>query len=377
MNKLTQKHLKAKFFKLIRLVDKHGYTAKIAARFRKPVHQKPEELLDSAEVLTFNWPANVPKPIIGLVKDDVKFPFWPVFERFLLHNSIPYEFFDIHKSDFQTQAKKFDLILWHTSSSFADQLEAKAKIEFMEKHLGKMCFPSSEAIWFYEEKARQYWLFEENNIPAIPTFVSFSKSDVLDYLDKCQYPIVSKEATNSGSEGVLILENKKKAIRFSHDVFGPGHKVLSSTYIRQKDYVIFQNYVPNEGFDLRVAIVGGNYFGYYRDVPPGDFRASGSGLIVKKALPEEALYLAKEIKAKLPPTYYISIDFLKSKIDHKYYVIEISIFNRIRSTEQLIVDGVPGKYVFENGGFKFYPGRIWIHDLILIELLNDWVKKRQ
>lgn len=377
MNKLTQKHLKAKFYKLIRLVDKHGYAAKIAARFRKPVHQKPEEHLDSAEVLTFNWPANVPKPTIGLVKDDVKFPFWPVFERFLLHNTIPFKFFDVHKSDFQTHAKEFDLILWHTSSSFADQWEAKAKIEFMEKHLRKICFPSSEAIWFYEDKARQNWLFEENSIPAIPTLVSFSKSEVLDYLETCQYPIVSKEATNSGSEGVRILKNKQQAIRFCNDVFGPGHKILSSTYIKQKDYIIFQNFVPNEGYDLRIIIIGQNYFGYYRDVPPGDFRASGSGLIVKKALPEEALYLAKEIKEKLPPTYYISIDFLKSKIDHKYYVIEVSIFNRIRSSEQLIVDGVPGKYVFENGGFKFHPGRIWIHDLIMIELFNDWFKKHQ
>jgi len=377
LNKLTQKHLKAKLFKLIRQVDKSGYTAKIAARIRKPVHQKPEELLESAEALTYRWPEKIRKPFVGLVKDNGLYPYWPKFERFFISNNIPFEFFDVHNSNFHNEAKKYKLVVWHTLSSFADQWEAKSKIEFMENWLGIYCFPSSEALWFYEDKIRQYWLFENNNIPAIPTFVSFSKSEVLDYLEKCQYPIVSKEATNSASKGVLKLKNKQKAIRFCNDVFGPGHKDLSSTYIRQKDYVLFQNFVPNEGFDLRIIIIGQNYFGYYRDVPPGDFRASGSGLIVKKALPEEALFLAKEIKEKLPPTYYISIDFLKSKLDSNYYVIEVSIFNRIRSSEQLIVDGVPGKYVFENNSFKFHPGRVWIHDLIMIELLNDWIKKHQ
>jgi len=378
MNKLKLKLLRSKIIKLITLVDHRGKLKKFLTSF---VPEKPlldAEKMESAAPITLKWPADLNKPMVGLVRERIHpYASWPKYERFLQHNEIPYEYYDVHQSDFITQAQHYDVIIWHTLSSFADQWEAKSKIELLEKYPHLTCFPSSNGLWFYEDKVRQQWMFEKNNIRAIKTFISFSKEETIEFLKHCSYPLVSKEATNSGSEGVFLLKNQAQARKFCHQVFGAGHKVHSSTYIRQKGYVLFQEFVPNDGYDLRVIIIGDNYFGYYRKAPQGDFRASGSGLISRQEIPVEALFFAQSVKEKLPPTHYLSVDLIKNTTDDQYYVIEVSLFNRIETSEQLINDGIPGKFVFENGSFNFYPGRVWVQELTLAELFKSWIENQR
>ena len=374
MNKLSLKLLRSKIVKIITLVDHRQRIRKFLNLFIQEKKLLPEEELESAKPISFLWPDTIKKPYVGLVQERIhRYSSWPKYERFLKHNKIDYEYYDIHRSDFISQAKKYDLIIWHTQSSFAEQWEAKSKIKFLENEVNVSCFPSYEALWFFEDKIRQQWLFDKHNIRAINTFISFSKEETIEYLEKCKYPIVSKEATNSGSEGVFLLKNKKQAINFSHQVFDAGHRVHSSTYLRQKNYVLFQELVPNEGYDLRVTIIGNNYFGYYREIPKGDFRASGAGLFVYKSISQDALYFAKTIKEKFVETPYLSIDMLRNSIDGQLYVIEIAIFNRVRTSQQTIVDGIPGKYVYENGNFSFQPCRVWYQDLILSEVFKKWI----
>jgi glutathione synthase/RimK-type ligase-like ATP-grasp enzyme len=374
MNHLRLKHLRSKLIKYLTEIDRNGKLRHFLKKFIKEKPKPPDEIIDSAEPISFDWPHNVKKPFIGLVQERIHpYAAWPKYDRFLKHNEIPFENYQVHQSNFIEQAKKYDLIIWHTLSSFADQWEAKSKIEFLEKELKVFCFPSSTALWFYEDKVRQQWLFQENGIQAIDSFVSFSKEETLQYIQSCNYPIVSKEATNSASEGVSLLRNKKQATRFCHQVFGAGHKVHSSTYLRQKNYVIFQELIPNEGYDLRIIMIGNNYIGYYREVPKGDFRASGAGIFVKKNVPLDALYFAKSIKEKLPPTPYLSVDLLKNKIDDQYYVIEIAIFNRLRSSGLMVNNGVPGRFVYKNDQFIFVPGLVWPHDLVSVEIINSWI----
>jgi glutathione synthase/RimK-type ligase-like ATP-grasp enzyme len=378
MNKLRLKHLRSKVIKIITLVDRKGNVRRVLSKIIPKIPIKPEEQLDSAEPLNFLWPANIPKPMVGLVQERIhRYASWPKYERFLKHNQIPYQIFDVHRSDFITQAKQFDLIIWHTRSSFAEQWEAKSKIEFLEKKQITYCFPSSEALWFYEDKIRQQWLLDKHNIRAVNSFISFSKQETIQYLDECTYPIVSKEATNSGSEGVILLKNKKQALRFCDQVFGSGHKVHSATYLRQKDYVLFQDFIPNEGYDLRIIIIGNHFFGYYRNAPKGEFRASGSGIVIKKDIPHEAMLFARSIQELFPPSHYLSVDLLKNTTDNQYYVIEVSLFNRIETSQQMIVNGTPGRYSFEDNQFKFYPGRVWVQELTLCELFKTWIENNK
>ena len=49
---------------------------------------------------------------------------------------------------------------------------------------------------------------------------------------------------------------------------------------REKDYCSFQEFIPNNGFDLKVYVIGDKISFLSRDVRKNDFRASGGGTIV-------------------------------------------------------------------------------------------------
>jgi glutathione synthase/RimK-type ligase-like ATP-grasp enzyme len=170
----------------------------------------------------------------------------------------------------------------------------------------------------------------------------------------------------SASQGVTLVRNKKQAKRFAESIFRVG-KATYWPFLKQKNYVYFQKYLENDGFDLRVIIVDENHiFGYYREIPKGEFRASGMGLVVKKELPKEAVRIALDATKKLKFTN-LSVDFLQSSMDDKFYIIEASNFIRIETDEQLKVNGIPGKYRYlkENDSLTFEEGKYWIQELFL------------
>ena len=47
----------------------------------------------------------------------------------------------------------------------------------------------------------------------------------------------------------------------------------------QRDYLLVQEFLPGNGFDTRITVIGNRAFGFRRFNRPDDFRASGSGRI--------------------------------------------------------------------------------------------------
>ena len=363
----------------------HLYQYKIFENIRKFKHRiikvKPTEgnytPLNDAEHVTIDWPDGMPKPKVGVVKDSCQHPVipdnadWLRYQRYLEHNDIPYEFFDIFKSDWIEKAFNFDVIVWRTDSDPATQRDAETKIYFIENHLKKLCYPTYREIWSYEDKVRQYYLFKINNIPTVETFITHEKDEAIEFIEKAKFPIVSKIATGSGSLGVELIKDKRAAKKFISKVFAPGRNTCW-TYLKQKNYVYFQEYIPDALYDLRVTIVGNIFTGFYRMRPQNDFRASGAGLIVRKEIPEEALLLAKQVKNTFGVTL-LGVDMIKSEYHGQYKVIEASIFNTVNTAEKLTINGVPGYYECCNGTFTFRPGKYWEQELALNEVLKSWI----
>jgi hypothetical protein len=125
---------------------------------------------------------------------------------------------------------------------------------------------------------------------------------------------VFKLKGGAGSQNVLLVRNKRKALGFINQMFSrgirterikdfdatPWHdlgvyrmirrrvgrvvKGVLNRYVdveldwqRQKNYVLFQKFLPNNAYDTRVTVLGERAFAYRRFVRKGDFRASGSG----------------------------------------------------------------------------------------------------
>lgn len=332
--------------------------------------------LEVAEKVLLPEGSDVSGLFVGLVRDSDSEAdiftgrvYYPKYERFLKNNGIRYEYFDVHRGDWQQQAQRYNAVIWHTDSSYCAQTEAAQKI-FTLSMMGIPTLPSSSAVTIYEDKVMMHYFYKAHNLPEIPTFVSNSREDALRYIEKCPMPIVSKVATGSTSKGVSMLRSRADARKFVERVFSDkGSKIPYYPYLRQKDYVLFQQFVRSS-FDLRIIVVGESLFGYYRYPRKGDFRASGSGNYVKKAIPAEAMDIAWRVK-ECYGTECLATDFVYSESDHRYYIIESSIFIGVDTAMQLEVDGVAGRYVRRSEGvYDFQAGKYWIQELTLDEFFT-------
>lgn len=295
---------------------------------------------------------------------------WLRYERFCKINNIPYSFFDITNSDWLEKAEEFDIFVCHTPSNPAYQEMIESKIYILEKVIGKMCFPSYHEIWQYENKVRANYLYQYHNLPTIPTQVTHNLSEALEIVDKIEYPFITKTLIGASSSGVTLVQSKQQAKNRVNKIFSAGLKT-QFPYEKQKDYFYAQKFINDATFDLRIMIVGDKVFGYYRYPKKGDFKASGSGIVDKKAIPFEAVKLAVDVRNKLN-SRQMGVDLLYSEKEQKFYIIETSLFNQIDTPEQLVVDGIPGYYDVSSENFVFKEGRFWIQELLMEYVIKEW-----
>lgn len=313
---------------------------------------------------------NTPYDDLGLIS---KRAYHPKYMRFLKNNNISYDVYDPLLSNWIEEARKFDLIVWHTNSDPSTQEIAEGKIYLLEK-MGVKCFPSFNEVWSYENKIRANYLYELYGLPSIPTFISHSKEEALEYLDKTSFPIISKISTGSSSYGVDKIDNLKEGEKLVEQAFSYKGKETYFTYLSQKNYVYFQEFIDDATYDLRVICIGDELLGYYRYPDKGDFRASGAGNYEKKAIPTKALDLAYKVREKFGATC-LATDFVYSEKRNQFLIIESSIFIGVDTCEQLSIDGVSGKYIRKAAGnYEFVAGRFWIQELALKYFIDKSIK---
>jgi glutathione synthase/RimK-type ligase-like ATP-grasp enzyme len=328
--------------------------------------------LDAAEQVLISWPIDRARPKIGLVQDRKNPPYWTKYERFLRNNQFPFEYYDIHRSDWLALSKQFDTIIWASEGTAPEIEEFKRKIFTLEKYYRKTCFPSFETLMWNEDKIFQFEMLKMFDFPVIDTFISHNLPEALAKIQQFDYPLVTKVPVGAGSLGVELVKNVRQAENIVKQAFSAVGRQIYWPYFRQKDYIYFQKFMPNAGYDLRVIAVGNKVFGYYRDVPQGEFRASGMGLVRRDDIPEEAMQLAMQVIKKLD-LVIAAVDMLRDSAG-KLHIIEMSAFIQVDTGIQLEVDGVPGAYVFESSGtHHFEPGMVWIQELALKEFFERWL----
>ena len=126
---------------------------------------------------------------------------------------------------------------------------------------------------------------------------------------------------------------------------------------------------------MRVVIVGDKVFGYYRDVPRGEFRASGMGLVRKQSLPHTAVLMARRATAAVDAPC-LAVDCLIDPSGDRALILEVSAFIQMETPEQMQVDGEPGW--LEGSDLRFVRGRVWLQELALEQVfLTRWLSKRE
>ncbi len=277
-------------------------------------------------------------------------------------NSIAYKMVNAYDSDIVSQLNDCHAFMWqHHQGNYKDVLFAKQLLYSLQL-AGKKVFPDFNTTWHFDDKVGQKYLFEAIGAPLVPSYVFYTKQEALQWVNSTTFPKVFKLRGGASSANVKLAKNKKEAVKLINKAFGKGFSqydwkekfkeayrkkklgkaswrdVLRPLYYalkkqptpfahykgNEKGYVYFQDFVPNNSFDIRIIVVGDKAFGIKRMNRENDFRASGSGQILyyKSEFDERCVKLAFDVNQKIK-AQSIAYDFVFDE-NNNPIIVEIS-----------------------------------------------------
>lgn len=274
---------------------------------------------------------------------------------------IPYKIVDAYSSDIVKQVEDCDAFMWHHHhANYKDALFAK-QLLYSLQIAGKKVFPDFNTGWHFDDKVGQKYLLESIGAPLVPSYVFYTKKEALDWIEKTTFPKVFKLRGGAGASNVKLARTKNDARKLVNKAFGKGfpqfgrmtylkerykkwrngkdsfigickgfYRLIvptefSKMHSREKGYAYFQDFVPDNKFDIRIVVIGNNKaFGLKRMVRKDDFRASGSGSIIydKSGIDERCVKIAFDV-AKNLKAQSLALDFVFGK-DNNPLIVEIS-----------------------------------------------------
>ncbi|AJH15306.1 ATP-grasp domain-containing protein [Myroides profundi] len=258
--------------------------------------------------------------------------------------------------------KGCEVFLWHHHHSDYRDVNFAKQLLFSLEQAGVKVFPDFKTGWHFDDKLGQKYLFEANNIPAAKAWAFYEKTSALKWVDNISYPKIFKLRGGAGSSNVKMIRDKGEAKRFINKAFGKGfsgfdywsvckdkfklffkkraslNEVLKMFILslfprlgkahllpRQKGYVYFQEFIPNDGYDIRIQITGDKALAMVRYTREGDFRASGSNNLTHETelLSSEVIKFAFDIADRLQ-LQSCALDLVRDNRDNQLYVIENS-----------------------------------------------------
>lgn len=276
-------------------------------------------------------------------------------------NNILYKIVNCYDSDIITQLNDCDGLMWHwTHNDYKAALFARQLTQSLEKK-GIKVFPSVNTAWHYDDKVGQKYLLESIQAPVVNSYIFYDKTQALNWINNTNFPKVFKLRGGAGSVNVRLVKTKKEAKRLIKKSFGRGFnsinrlsrlketfrifnqnrnlrtfKGIISGFVRifiptrverfspkQKGYIYFQDFIPNNDFDTRLTVIGDRCTGTIRYSRKNDFRASGSGVFGfdPSLFNLESVKIAFEMAQKLE-SQSVAFDFILDK--NKPKIIEVS-----------------------------------------------------
>jgi len=228
---------------------------------------------------------------------------------------IPYKRVSCYNNDIIKQLKECSALMWHFHHANPKDLLFAKQLIYSLQSSGKVVFPDFQTAWHFDDKVGQRYLLEALNIPMVPTYIFYEKKAALQWCEETTYPKVFKLSRGSGSSHVRKVEDCETAKKLIQKAFGKGfsqynavpnlkerwrqyragltdfNNVLKGVLRfghttefdriagNEKGYIYFQDFIPNNDFDIRIIVIDEKAFAIKRMVRNGDFRASGSGFI--------------------------------------------------------------------------------------------------
>jgi len=254
------------------------------------------------------------------------------------NEGLDFQVIDPYRFDIIDSLTEFDILLWHPSNYvLADMIESRS-ILYTAQRMGLSVFPDFKTAWHFDDKIAQSYLLQSVNAPVPQSWVFYLMKECIDWVEKeAEFPIIAKLKSGSGSNNVRMLSSKIEALTYAKRMFGRGFSPAPSLVYKAKSkwqsthdwetftsrvkripeflhtlsrakqfpnehgYAYFQELIPNDGYDLKVVVIGEKICGFSRKSRKGDFRASGGGDIiydnslVTKQVRDSALEVSKTL----------------------------------------------------------------------------------
>jgi len=322
------------------------------------------------------------------------------------HEGIPFRRVNCLANDVVMQCDGLDGLLWHWwQGAPTDLLVARQIIASLEQKV-PVVFPNVNTCWHFDDKVAQKYLLEAIGAPLIPTWVFTAKEDALRWIEGATWPKVFKLRCGAGSSNVRLVRSRGEAAALCRQAFGRGFPAVAG-YVtdmqtrvrktqtadefwerltraprtllnllavqrqmhRERGYVYFQEFLPQNAFDTRITIIGDRAFGFMRANRPNDFRASGSGSIVyeREKIDKRFIEIAFRVADRIG-TQSLAFDFLYNS-QYEPVICEISYCYMSSS-----VYACEGHWNHQ-GGWHF--GHIWPEEAIIEDMLAVCHQKTQ
>lgn len=258
------------------------------------------------------------------------------------------------------------------------------RIYIIDQVLKAPLYPRAQEIFIYENKRFFYSWLEANNLPHPGTHVFFSRSEAETFAAQADYPLVAKVNIGASGSGVSILKDNIQALKYIehsfsskgaprrwgpnlskgnllgrgfHYVLNPGdirkkiYKYSTVRADRQKNFVIFQEFIAHD-FEWRIVAIGGSYFAH-KKLKIGE-KASGSTLKQYDNPPARLFDFARGIMDRFG---FVSqaIDVFETN-EGQPLINEMQCIFGQSDPYLMLVDGKPGRYVFQDGNWVFEEG---------------------
>ncbi len=273
---------------------------------------------------------------------------------------IDYKIVNAYDTDIVKQLTDCDAFMWHHyHADYRDVLFAKQLLYSLQM-AGKVVFPDFNTGWHFDDKVGQKYLLEAIGAPLVPSYVFYTKKEALAWIGKTDFPKVFKLRGGAGAANVKLAHTKQEARKLVKKAFGKGFPQYSAIdnlkerwrkyrlgktdvkdvlkgvvrflykpdfvkmHAPEKGYVYFQDFIPNNAFDIRICVVGDKAFALKRLTRDGDFRASGSGNIVydKNQIDKQCVRIAFDVNRKIQ-SQSIAFDFVFDE-NKQPLIVEIS-----------------------------------------------------
>lgn len=159
---------------------------------------------------------------------------------------------------------------------------------FLAYGLKKTLFPSIESIqlgYSKIEMTRALWSVSPENVPYTEIFAN-TETNRKYVLDTFPFPFVAKDARNSMGKGVFLINSPAEFYNYAENI----------------DILYVQEFLPNDGKDLRVCVIGDEIVtSYWRVGSEGSFlhNVAQGGELCFDFIPQEALDLVLKVAKDL------------------------------------------------------------------------------